>query len=117
MVRSVPVMGATMYRPLGTRLKESFEMTRAGRMPPCSRPTRGSKSTSQTSPSLGARVLGTNLLLFRRRVVRRLVLEAIHGAARKESDLVLVVCPGRMIRPQPGEVLADTLPELRFLVL
>src|SRR5829696_2437516 len=92
-------------------------MTRTGRMPPCSRPTRGPKSTSQTSPSLGARVFGTDLLLFRRRIVGRLVLEAIHGAARKESDLALVVCPGRRIRPQPGEVLMNTLPELCFLVL
>jgi hypothetical protein len=52
--RIVEVIGRTMARPAGPRLKRSSETTRTGRRPACSCPRVGLRSASQTSPRAGA---------------------------------------------------------------
>ncbi len=53
---SLDVIGATITRPLGPWLNWSAETTKAGRFPPCSCPSAGSRLTSHTSPRTGLSV-------------------------------------------------------------
>src|SRR5680860_1360088 len=91
-------------------LKPAPDTTRAGRIPPCSFPTLGSKSTSQTSPALGSGI-GTDLFLLFGRVIRLLMLKPIHRAAFEEGHLVLVRLPGGRIGLKPCVIVTHLSPE------
>src|SRR5215211_6022835 len=106
-----------MCRPFGSRLNRSWEITSAGRMPFCSRPSCGSKLTFQISPALGSGGAAKDLLHFLRAVVRLFVLESVHRRAFEHPDLILVALPGNRIGLQALERSFDLAPEFLLLIL
>src|SRR4051795_12149559 len=91
-------------------------MTRAGRIPPCSRPTWGSKSMYQTSPALGSCVFGTDRCLLLGGEVGLFILETVHRTTLQKPNFVHIVLPCDRIGSQTLIILMHTFPILLTLI-
>src|SRR5665811_202170 len=114
MPRLVRVIGTAIHSPLGIRLNRSLEMTSAGRLPPCSCPLTGSKSTSQISPILGSGSLTIAVSIAL--IVWLFVLQTVVHCRIPKRQLILVVLPSPRISTQSVVVLLHLLPELVLFV-